>query len=117
MINISESAKKHFVNALESDPLAKGIRLGLKKSGCSGYAYFVDIASECNDNETELEVNGLTLFVDNQYIDNKLSGTLIDYEQDGINSFLKFKNPNVENECGCGESVHFKEEDSKEDDE
>ncbi|MBT4964137.1 MAG: iron-sulfur cluster assembly accessory protein [Francisellaceae bacterium] len=108
-INISDSAKNHFKKSLADVPDAIGIRLGLKKAGCSGYAYYIDLAKDIKDNEIKMEVNGITLYVDEQYIDNHLSGTTIDYQQEGVNSFLKFKNPNVENECGCGESVHFKE--------
>lgn len=80
------------------------VRLALKESGCNGYMYDLDYVDAPTDSDTAVEVaDDLTVFVAAEHVA-LLAGTEIDYVTEGLNSSLKFRNPNAESECGCGES-------------
>lgn len=80
-----------------------GMRLGVRKTGCSGWAYEVDIAREINDVDTVFEDQGVKVVVDAKSLD-LVEGTEIDFVREGLNRVFRFRNPNVVDECGCGES-------------
>jgi iron-sulfur cluster assembly accessory protein len=82
----------------------KGIRLVIKKTGCSGYAYHVEIFEEqqTEDHIFPLE-DGLSIAVPKTFLD-LVKGTRIDYVHEGLNSGFRFYNPNQKGACGCGES-------------
>ena len=83
---------------------AQGIRLAVKESGCSGYMYVLDYVHEAGDNDASIPFgDDVTLYVDKASLP-VVNGTEIDYVTEGVNSFFKFRNPNVTGECGCGES-------------
>lgn len=80
-----------------------GLRLGVKTSGCSGLAYKIEFVDQEMGGDQVFESNGVKIFVDPksfQYID----GTVLDYTKEGLQEGFKFTNPNVKDECGCGES-------------
>ncbi len=80
-----------------------GLRLGVKTTGCSGMAYTLEFVDALNDEDQTFESNGVTVIVDPKslvYID----GTELDFAKEGLNEGFQFKNPNVKDECGCGES-------------
>lgn len=103
-IGITESAIKHLTEKLSEKPAAKGVRISVKPSGCSGYMYVLDYVENPEASDTLIEVNeALSLFVDTESLP-IINGTQIDYVKQGLNASIQFKNPNVTGECGCGES-------------
>ena len=102
-ITVTAKANQHLKNALAKHPDAMAIRLGVKTSGCSGYAYVVDYATSPTDVDEILEFDGLQLVVD-PISRQLLHGTEVDLVVEGVNRTLRFHNPNVVSECGCGES-------------
>lgn len=82
-----------------------GLRLGVRTSGCSGMAYVLEFVDDLNDDDQVFECEGVKIIVDAKsllYID----GTELDFTKEGLNEGFKFNNPNVKDECGCGESFH-----------
>jgi len=79
------------------------LRLGVRKTGCSGWAYDVSIASEYGNNDQVFEDKGIKIVVDNESLP-YLNGSSIDFTQNGLNRTFQFDNPNATDECGCGES-------------
>jgi iron-sulfur cluster assembly protein len=80
-----------------------GLRLSVKKTGCSGFAYVVNYADEIGADDVVFEDQGVKVIVDRAslgYID----GTEVDFVKQGLNEAFRFRNPNVKGECGCGES-------------
>ncbi|MCC5791137.1 MAG: iron-sulfur cluster assembly accessory protein [Legionellaceae bacterium] len=101
---ISQAAKAHFVAWLEKEPSAVGLRLSLKKSGCSGLAYVLDSITAVPEHDIAVPLTE-QFWV---YIDKAsypfIKGTEIDFVREGLNTRLIYKNPNQTGECGCGES-------------
>ena len=80
-----------------------GLRVGVKKSGCSGFAYTMEYADEIGEGDEVFESNGAKLVVASEHLP-MLSGLTLDWQKQGLNEAFKFINPNVKAECGCGES-------------
>ena len=102
-ITLTDSAAKHVLNFLAKRGKGVGLRLGVRTSGCSGMAYKLEFADAADGDDLKFESHGVTLLVDPNslpYID----GMELDYTREGLNEGFKFNNPNVKNECGCGES-------------
>jgi iron-sulfur cluster assembly protein len=107
-IHITDSARTHIQKFLTTMDKEAGFRLGVKKSGCSGYAYIADVVAKLAENELLVEENGLRIFIDKNSIP-VLKGTVIDLIDKGLSQKqLQFNNPNVEDSCGCGESFTVK---------
>lgn len=79
------------------------MRLGIKKSGCSGFAYQMDYALQINDDDRVFESHGVKVVVKQEYLP-YLEGIEVDYQEDGLTAAFHFSNPNVTEQCGCGES-------------
>lgn len=80
-----------------------GLRVGVKTTGCSGLAYVLEFVDELNDDDAVFDIDDVKVIVDRKslvYID----GTELDYVKRGLNEGFEFNNPNVKDECGCGES-------------
>ena len=102
---ISDRAKAHFIHKLKQSNCARGVRVGIKTSGCSGYQYVIDYIDEPPSEQSQLiELNPeFYLQVDPEAIP-IIKGTTIDLVQEGLNESIEFQNPNVQSRCGCGES-------------
>jgi len=102
-ITMTDAAIKHFNRALDKTD-DKAVRLFIEESGCSGYMYRVALISDVDSSDIELSLQGgLMLYVQAGALA-ILQGTEIDFKRDGLNEVIKFNNPNVTSECGCGES-------------
>jgi iron-sulfur cluster assembly protein len=102
-ITLTESAASHVNSQIEKSGKGVGLRLGVKKSGCSGFAYVMDIAQEVGKSDRVFESHGAKVIVNEESLA-FLEGTEIDYAKQGLGSAFKFHNPNVKDQCGCGES-------------
>lgn len=101
-ISLTDSAARRIAAYLEREGGA-GLRLGVRRTGCSGWAYVVDLAGEVCDSDEVFEDHGVRIVVDREALP-LLAGTQVDYVQHGLNHTFEFHNPNVTDECGCGES-------------
>ncbi len=102
-VTLTEAAARHVSNFLTKRGKGIGIRLGVKTSGCSGMAYKLEFADIADPEDQVFESHGLKVIVDPRslpYID----GTELDYAKEGLNEGFKFNNPNIKDQCGCGES-------------
>ena len=102
-IDVTESAARQIQKQLQKRGSGLGLRLGVKTSGCSGYAYVLDYADDQADDELVFEQHGVKVLIKQDDLD-KLNGIQLDYAKEGFNEAFKFNNPNVKGMCGCGES-------------
>ncbi len=102
-ISLTQTAAQHVQKALAKRGKGIGLRLGVKKSGCSGWAYQIEYADRVEEEDLRFESNGVTVIVDPSSMP-FLDGLQVDFQREGINQAFKFNNPNVKDQCGCGES-------------
>lgn len=103
-IELTENAAKHVQTMLDKRGHGLGLRLGVRKSGCTGYAYVVDYADEINEDDIVFESQAVKLVVNKESLPS-LEGMEIDYAKNStLNHGFEFRNPNVQSMCGCGES-------------
>lgn len=102
-ITLTESAASRVRHFMEERGGGIGLRLGVTRTGCSGYAYVVDFADELGKTDQVFESNGVKVVVDADTLP-LVDGTEIDFGSDGFGESFKFHNPKVKSECGCGES-------------
>jgi iron-sulfur cluster assembly protein len=106
-IRITESAAKQIQTQIAKRGQGLGLRIGIKKVGCSGFAYTYDYADEVKPEDERFEAHGTTVVVDRSQLE-FMQGATVDYVREGLKQAFKIDNPNVEATCGCGESVSFK---------
>ena len=102
-LSLTEKAAEHVSEYLGSRGKGLGIRLAVKTTGCSGLMYVLEPVDEAQPEDIKFSSQGVDVFVDPKslvYID----GTQMDYVKQGLNEGFEFTNPNVQGECGCGES-------------
>ena len=105
-ISLTPAAAEHVAHRLAERGKGLGLRLSTKKSGCSGFAYVVDYADEVTADDHVVEDSGIKVVVDDRSL-GLVDGTEIDYEKCNLLfSGFEFRNPNVKEMCGCGESFH-----------
>jgi iron-sulfur cluster assembly accessory protein len=105
-LSMTEAALNYVRKQLASTDSAKGIILGVKKSGCSGFKYDLQLAKTLDGNEKTIQVaDDVVLYVTKDAVP-FVNGTEIDYTTVGLNSSMVFNNPNAKDECGCGESFN-----------
>jgi iron-sulfur cluster assembly protein len=102
-ITLTEKAAAQVAKQLRNRGKGLGLRLGIKKSGCTGFAYVVDYVDAAEPDDAVFEQHGVKVFIregDLPY----LEGIEVDFRREGISEAFKFHNPNVKATCGCGES-------------
>ncbi|QFT32300.1 Fe-S cluster assembly scaffold SufA [Roseibium porphyridii] len=111
VISLTDDAADRVKSLVEnSDKDAIGLRVGIKKGGCAGMEYTMDLVEEASAGDDVVEDKGAKLFVDPSAV-LFLLGTEMDYEVTKFRSGFVFKNPNEVSACGCGESVSLQEAD------
>lgn len=104
-ITLTEKAARHVSNYISKRGKGVGIRFGVHTSGCSGMAYKLEFVDDIKPEDQVFESYGVKIMIDPKslpYID----GTELDFVREGLNEGFKFNNPNVKDECGCGESFN-----------
>jgi iron-sulfur cluster assembly protein len=102
-ITVTETAAQHIKSFLAKRGKGEGLRLGIRSSGCSGFAYTVDYADAIHPQDTVFEDHGVKVVVDPKWLP-FLDGMEVDYGREGLNAGFRFNNPNIKASCGCGES-------------
>jgi iron-sulfur cluster assembly protein len=105
-ITLTDAAADRVKSFLQQRGKGLGLRLGVRTSGCSGMAYVLEFIDELDEGDVVFEAQGVKVVVDPKsmvYID----GTELDFAREGLNEGFKFNNPNVKDECGCGESFNI----------
>ena len=102
-ITITPAANQRMRQFLAATPAACGVRFGVKRTGCSGFAYVVDLTDAMGTDDAKVDVDGVPLIVDGKSLP-LVEGTVIDFQRQGLNASFVFHNPNATGECGCGES-------------
>ena len=108
-VSISPAAAKQISKLMAKDG-HKGLRIGVKKGGCAGMEYTMDYVTDVDPNDEVVEQDGARVMIA-PMAQMFLFGTEIDYEVSLLESGFKFRNPNVVDACGCGESIKFKDVD------
>lgn len=102
-ISLTPAAADRVRNFLTRRGHGVGLRLGVKKTGCSGFAYVVNYADDVAQSDVVFEQQGVKVIVDKDSL-GFIDGTEVDFVKQGLNEAFRFRNPNVKGECGCGES-------------
>ena len=102
-IKITPAAAQRIREQLDQRGHGLGLRVGVKSSGCSGYAYVLDYADEKREQDTVIEAHGVSVLIDPDSLP-LLDGLTLDFRREGLNALFKFDNPNAQELCGCGES-------------
>lgn len=107
-ITVSDAAAKHFSKQIAEGKHC-GVRLSLKQAGCTGYKYVIDSIDSPQDGDILVPLGfDVKLFLDSRYL-SAMQGMEIDLRQEGLNKNLIIENPNIKDECGCGESFSIQE--------
>ncbi len=104
-ISLTDSAADRVRHFLAARGQGVGLRLGVRKTGCSGFAYVINYADEFSPRDVVFEDRGVKVFVDPDSLA-LIDGTEVDFVKQGLNEAFRFRNPNVKGECGCGESFN-----------
>ncbi|MBA4141667.1 MAG: iron-sulfur cluster assembly accessory protein [Nitrosospira sp.] len=107
-ITLTENAAKQIRKQLARRGKGVALRVGVKKVGCSGFAYTFDYADDVRSGDQIFESWDANVVVDAASLP-FLDGSRIDFVRQGLNDSFRFDNPNVDNTCGCGESFSLKE--------
>ncbi|MDP1674902.1 MAG: iron-sulfur cluster assembly accessory protein [Burkholderiales bacterium] len=106
-IQLTESAAKQINAQISKRGKGLGLRVGVKKTGCSGWAYTYDYADAVQGGDQVFEAHDAKLVIDGESLE-FLEGSTIDYVREGLKQAFKVNNPNVDATCGCGESFTVK---------
>ena len=106
-VTITPAAARQIAKLMARDG-HQGLRIGVKKGGCAGMEYTMDYVTEVDPHDETVEQDGARVMIA-PMAQMFLFGTVIDYETSLLESGFKFRNPNVADACGCGESIKFKD--------
>lgn len=113
-LQITPAAASHIQRTMADQKNAIGLRVGVAKSGCSGFGYVMDFAQSVEPEDLVFVTHGTSgdevLIVCDESSLSMLKGSTLDYVVSGLSRLLQFNNPNVVDSCGCGESFTIKEE-------
>lgn len=99
-ITLTENALNRVRTFMAGEP---GVRIGIKRTGCSGLAYVVTTADDVGADDVVFHQEGVRVIVDREALA-IIDGTVVDFVREGLNEAFRFRNPNARGECGCGES-------------
>lgn len=102
-ISLTPAAVRRIQSQLAQRGRGIGLRVGVKKSGCSGYAYLLDFVDSINSDDDVFDADGVKVVIAKDQHP-MLDGLTIDFQRDGLNEAFHFSNPNATAQCGCGES-------------
>ncbi|XBS68066.1 Fe-S cluster assembly scaffold SufA [Acerihabitans sp. KWT182] len=102
-LSLSEAAAKQIRRLVQQNADMRGLRLGVKQSGCAGFGYVMEMAAGQENDDLVYERDGAYLFVPLKAMP-FIDGTEVDFVQEGLNHVFKFNNPKAQHACGCGES-------------
>ena len=102
-VTLAPAALERVKGYLASDPSAVGLRFGVRRTGCSGWGYSVDLAHGEQPGDTVFEQDGVRIFIDADSLE-LVDGTEMDFQKQGLSEQFTFRNPKAAAECGCGES-------------
>lgn len=105
-LTLTDSAARQIRRLVKNNPAMLGLRLIVKKSGCAGFSYVVEKATQAEDSDRIYEHDGARLYIPLKTMP-LIDGTELDYVQQGLNHVFKFNNPKAQHTCGCGESFGF----------
>ena len=104
-ISLTDAAADRVRTYLDKREEGLGLRLGVTKTGCSGYSYVINYAEAIGDQDVVFEDKGITVVIDPEALV-LIDGTEVDFVKNGLNEAFSFRNPNIKGECGCGESFN-----------
>jgi iron-sulfur cluster assembly protein len=102
-ISLTPAAAERVNKFLAARGHGLGLKLGVRKTGCSGFAYVINYADQAAPEDLVFEDHGVKVFVDPASLP-LIDGTTVDFVKQGLNEAFRFLNPNIRGECGCGES-------------
>ena len=102
-ISVTPKAAVQIRKAIDKRGGGVGLRVAVKTSGCSGYAYALEFVDAMSPEDLAFESEGVQLLVDAKSLP-LVDGTQLDWVREGLNEGFKFHNPNATANCGCGES-------------
>ncbi len=105
-ISLTDSAANRVRTFLDIRGQGLGLRLGVTKTGCSGYSYVINYADEITDADVVFEDKGVKVIVDTEALA-LIDGTVVDFVKNELSEAFSFRNPNISGECGCGESFNI----------
>ena len=104
-VTLTEKAAQRVQTFLAKRGKGVALRLGVRTTGCSGMAYKLEFADAIDPADIQFESHGVKVVIDPKSLP-YLDGTQLDFAREGLNEGFKFNNPNVKDECGCGESFN-----------
>ncbi len=103
-VTLTNAAAQHVGNMIAKRGRGMGLRIGTRKSGCSGWAYEVDYADTVDSEDAVFESFGVKVVVDRESL-SRIDGMEVDFVKESLlNQGFEFRNPRVKSTCGCGES-------------